>query len=302
MIVTNSNDLKNLIGDKKTAVALGSFDALHKGHTEVIGSAVRYAKKADIPAVVQLVEVPCAVRVNSLERRIEILEKLGADIVVVEEFSPQFKAIGYREFVSEYLADKYNAEAVFSGDNYRFGHMAEGDTEKLREECEKYGINVFVKSCIKLDKVISSTEIRGLVSAGKMEKVQEYMGRPFSVSGTVVHGKALGRTIGFPTANISIPQGIVEPKDGVYLSRVLFDGMVFYGITNIGAKPTVDVKEKNIETYIKDYKGNLYGKTIQVQFLKRLRDIQKFDSLDELKNQLEKDKESVELKKGSGNA
>ena len=142
--------------------------------------------------------------------------------------------------------------------------------------------------------LIPSTEIRGLVQEGRMEKVREYMGRPFSVSGTVVHSKALGRTIGFPTANINIPKGVVVPKDGVYLSRVIFDGMIFYGITNIGAKPTVDVEEKNIETYIKDYKGDLYGKEIEVQFLKRLRDIQKFDSVDQLKNQLKEDKKALE--------
>jgi len=293
MIVTNSNELKNLIGDTKTAVALGSFDAMHKGHTEVIGSAVKYARTHSIPAVVQLVEIPCAVKVNTLEKRLTVLEKLGADFVVIEEFSPQFKSVGYKEFVSEYLAGRYNAEAVFSGDNYRFGHMAEGDTKKLAEECEKYGIKTFVKTCVKLDRVISSTEIRGLVSEGKMDKVQEYMGRPFSISGTVVHGKELGRTIGFPTANINIPEDIVNPKDGVYLSRILIDGMIFYGITNIGAKPTVNIEEKNIETYIRDYKGDLYGKTIEVQFLKRLRDIQKFDTIEQLKNQLEKDKKSV---------
>ncbi len=294
MTVTNSNDLKLYIDGKKTAVALGSFDAMHKGHTEVIGDAVKFAKQNNIPAVVQLVEIPCSVKVNTLERRLQILEKLGADVVVIEEFSEEFKAVGYRDFVSEFLAERYNAAAVFSGDNYRFGHNAEGDTQKLEEECRKYGIRVFVKNCIKLDKVVSSTEIRGLVQNGKMEKVAEYMGRPFSVSGEVVHGREIGRTIGFPTANINMPEGIVVPRDGVYLSKVLFDGMVFYGITNIGAKPTVDIEEKNIETYIKDYKGDLYGKNIEVQFLKRIRDIQRFESLEELKEQLEKDKKSAD--------
>ena len=293
MIVTNSNDLKLHIDGKKTAVALGSFDAMHKGHTEVIGGAVAYARQNDIPAVVQLVEIPRDVKVNTLEKRIKILEKLGADIVVIEEFSPEFKSVGYKEFVSEYLAERYNAAAVFSGDNYRFGHMAEGDTMKLHEECSKFGIEVFVKTCVKLDRIISSTEIRGLVRDGKMEKVNEYMGRPFSVSGEVVHGKALGRKIGFPTANINIPEGVVEPKEGVYLSRVLVEGMVFYGITNIGAKPTVDVAERTIETYIKDYRGDLYGKVIEIQFLKRIRDIQKFDSIEGLKAQLEKDKQEL---------
>lgn len=294
MIVTNSNDLKLHTDGKKTAVALGSFDALHKGHTEVIGSAVRYARRHSIPAVVQLVEIPCAVRVNTIEKRLQILEKLGADIVVIEEFSEKFRNVSYKAFVQEYLAQRYNAAAVFSGDNYRFGHNAEGDTQRLAEECEKYGIEVIVKKCVILDKVISSTEIRSLVRDGKMEKVQEYMGRPFSIFGEVIHGRAVGRTIGFPTANIRIPQGIAEPKDGVYLSKVVFDGMVFFGITNIGAKPTVGVEEKNIETYIKDYKGDLYGKTIEVQFLKRIRDIQKFDNIDYLKNQLEEDKKSVD--------
>ena len=123
-----------------------------------------------------------------------------------------------------------------------------------------------------------------------MEKVTEYMGRPFSVSGEVVHGRGIGRTIGFPTANINMPEGLVVPRDGVYLSKVIVEGMVFYGITNIGAKPTVDVEDKNIETYIKDYKGDIYGKSIEVQFLKRIRDIQRFESIEDLKKQLEKDK------------
>lgn len=294
MIVTNSNDLKLYIDGKKTAVALGSFDALHKGHTEVIGDAVNFASQNHIPAVVQLVEIPCSVRVNTLEKRLEILEKLGADFVVVEEFSDAFKSVGYRDFVSDFLAERYNAAAVFSGDNYRFGHNAEGDTKKLEEECGKYGIRVFVKGCIKLDKVVSSTEIRGLIQKGKMEKVTEYMGRPFAVSGEVVHGRGIGRTIGFPTANINTPEGIAMPKDGVYFSKVLFDGMTFYGITNIGAKPTVDVEDKNIETFIKDYEGNLYGKIIEIQFLRRIRDIRRFENLEELKKQLETDKRACQ--------
>lgn len=290
MIVTNSKDLKLYIEGKKTAVALGSFDAMHKGHTEVIGDAVNFARTGNIPAVVQLVEIPCNVRVNTLEKRLQILEKLDADIVVIEEFSQEFRSVGYREFVSDFLAERYNAAAVFLGENYHFGHNAEGDTKKLEEECAKYGIRVFVKNCIKLDKVVSSTEIRGLIQDGKMEKVTEYMGRPFSVSGEVVHGRELGRTIGFPTANINIPEGLVVPRDGVYLSRVLFDNMIFYGITNIGAKPTVDVEDKNIETHIRDYKGDIYGKRIEVQFLKHIRDIQRFESIEDLKKQLEKDK------------
>ncbi len=289
MVVLKGNQHENFIFEKKTAVALGSFDALHKGHTAVIGAAVSYARENGLLSLVQLVEIPNTQRINSFEKRLEILEEMGVDAVIAEEFSPEFRSIDYKSFVAHNLFEKYNAAAVFSGENYRFGHGAEGDVHKLREECLGLGIKVFVKDCVCLDTIVSSTEIRRLVSEGKMEKVTEYMGRPFSVCGKVVHGRELGRRLGFPTANIGIPENIIMPKDGVYLSRVSFDGTVFFGVTNIGAKPTVDVAEKNIETYISDYKGDIYGKVIEVEFLKKLRDIKKFDTVDGLRKQLVQD-------------
>ncbi len=293
MKIVNSNEIKRYT-DRKTAAALGSFDALHMGHLKVIGEAVDFAKKNGILSLVQLVEMTNQTeRVKSLEKRLEILEGIGVDVVVVEEFTQEFKTVEYADFVADYIKDVYNAKAVFVGENYRFGHNAEGDTQKLTQECAKYGIEVFIQPCVESGGIISSSRIRQLIKAGRVEKVAELMTVPYSVSGEVVHGEGVGKSLGFPTANINIPEDTVIPKDGVYLSKILFDSKEFLGITNVGSKPTVNINEKNIETYIAEYDGNLYGKTVEVQFLKYLREIKKFDSLEELKGQLEKDKEKI---------
>ena len=204
-------------------------------------------------------EIPNPKRVNTLEKRLEILEDMGADIVVIEEFSPQFKRVSYDEFVREYLVNRYNAAAVFSGENYRFGYMAEGDTQKLTAECAKFGVEVFTEECVQLEGVISSTEIRRFVEKGDMEGAARYMGRPFSLSGRVVHGKALGRTLGFPTANIEIPHGFVIPKSGVYAARVVIGQKSYFSVVNVGTKPTVNDEKPNIESYIFDFDGEIYG-------------------------------------------
>lgn len=297
MVVTNSNELGKYT-DKKTAVALGSFDAIHKGHLKVIGEAVSFAKENGIYSLVQLFEtVPQSkgevLEINSLSNRIKILEELNVDIVVIEAFDEKFKNTSYEEFVRLYLKDTYNAAAVFAGDNYRFGYKAAGDIDKLREECSKYGIATRVVECIRQGEVISSTRIRECIKKGDVEESAQLMTRPYMLEGKVVHGRGVGHTIGFPTANTVIPENRVVPKDGVYLTRVTVDGQTYKGITNIGSKPTVDVEEKNIETYISDFNRDIYGETIKIEFLKFLRDIQKFDSLESLKKQLKKDKSGL---------
>ncbi len=294
MTVTNSTELKNYIKNKKTAVALGSFDALHKGHIKVISGCIDYARKNGLLSMVQLVEIPNAKRINSLKERLEILEGMGADVVVVEEFSPQFKGVKYDGFVREYLAGRYNAAAVFSGENYRFGYMAEGDTKKLAAECAKLGVAVFTEKCVQLEGVISSTQIRNFIENGDMERATEYMGRPFSLSGRVVHGKALGRKLGFPTANIEIPEGFVVPQRGVYAARVIIGGDRFFAVANVGTKPTVNDKKPNIEAYIFGFDGEIYGDEIKIEFCKKLRDIKKFENTEQLSQQIERDKHTAE--------
>lgn len=297
MVVTNSNELSKYT-DRKTAVALGSFDAIHKGHLKVIGEAVSFAKEKGIYSLVQLFEtVPESkgevLEINSLSNRIKILEDLNVDIVVIEAFDENFKNTAYDDFVRLYLKDTYNAAAVFAGDNYRFGHKAAGNIDKLSEECGKYGIDTRVIACVRQGEVISSTRIRECIKNGDVEEALQLMTRPYMLEGKVIHGRGVGHTIGFPTANTEIPENRVVPKDGVYLTKVTVDGQPYKGITNIGSKPTVAVEEKNIETYISDFKRDIYGETIKIEFLKFIRGIQKFDSLECLKKQLEKDKANL---------
>ncbi len=297
MIVTNSDELIKYTS-KKTAVALGSFDAIHKGHIAIISEAVRFAGQNNMLSLVQLFEVPPAViggadAINSFEKRIEIIEELGADIVVAERFDEAFKNVEYSDFIKEYLDRRYNSKMVFAGSNYRFGHFAEGDAQKLIAECGEYGIDVNILDCLEMDGVISSTRIREYIKEGRVDMAASLMTRPYSVIGEVVRGKALGRRLGFPTANINIPKNLIIPKDGVYEVRVNIGGKTFPGITNVGSKPTVDNEERNIETYILDFQGDIYGKKIEVKFISRLRDIKKFDSINALKEQLEKDKKLI---------
>ncbi len=293
MIAIKSDELTKYT-HKKTAVALGSFDAIHKGHIAIISEAVSYAGQNDMLSLVQLFEVPPAVlsgagAINTLEKRIEIIENLGADIVVIERFDDKFKSIEYTDFVCEYLKHQYNSGAVVAGDNYRFGHFAKGNAKSLIKLCGQCDTDVKIMDCIEFEGVISSTRIREYIRSGQVDKAATLMTRPYSVSGEVVRGRRLGHSIGFPTANMNIPEKQIVPKDGVYASRVIVGAEIFDGITNVGTKPTVECNEKNIETFIKGIDRSLYGETIEVEFVKRIRDIKKFESLSDLKAQLEED-------------
>ena len=296
--LAKGTELKTYTG-RKTAVALGSFDSIHKGHISIITEMCKYAKEHGLLSVVQIFEIPPklyngeALNVNTMKRRLEILEEMGVEAVVIESFTQEFRGIEYEEFVSDFLSERYNAKAVFAGENYRFGHLAKGDAKALVSECEKWGIDAKIIPCVEIDGTVSSSRIREFIRSGEVERATEFMTRPHVIEGEIVRGKALGRTIGFPTANMNIPENQILPKSGVYLARVLIDGKTYFGITNVGSKPTVDDERKNVETYIQDFNQEIYGKIIKIEFLKRIRDIVKFDSLEELKKQLEEDKKAI---------
>lgn len=297
MIVLSGRDIVEKPIECDTAVALGSFDAVHIGHTEIIKKAVEYARFNNVKALVYLFEkAPKAIMnndilvVNTLKKRLKIMEELGADYVVVESFTKDYRQITYQEFVNNYIVKFLNAKFVSVGFNFRFGFNCEGNSDILTKLCEKRGIKTHIQKCISFDNVVSTTYIRNLILNGEMEKCTKYLGRKFTVCGNVVHGKELGRTIGFPTANIEIPNECAVPKDGVYITETTVLGKRYSSITNIGGKPTVDEYSTNIETYITDFSDMIYDLEIEVAFLKKIRDIKKFDSLHSLSIQLEKDK------------
>lgn len=285
---------------ENTAVALGQFDAMHIGHTAIIQKAVEYAKENDIkslvfmfendPAEVILGRPPKAV--NSLSQRLDVLRSLGVDIVVVKRFDEEFSRLGAVEFVNEYLRGRLGAVYVSVGFNYRFGKNAEGDTRLLDSECSRLGIELCVVPEVRLDgEIVSSSLIRSAVISGDMEKAARLMGRCYKTGGTVVEGNRLGGTVlGFPTANINMPSGRVIPKFGVYIARAMLDGAEYPAICNIGEKPTVENNYTCIETHILGSFGELYGKNIEIEICKFIRETTRFDGMEALSEQLRADR------------
>lgn len=291
-------DLENL-RMKNTSVALGTFDAMHVGHTAIIKRAVEDAKRENRTSVVSLfLNLPANVvsdakaeQIYSFEEKCRILADLGVDVVLAERFTKTYMQKSYQDFFRDFLVKKLDAKFLSVGFNYHFGHAGEGDAEKLKDLCGAYGITLHVQPCMRLDKVISSTYIRELLKDGRVDEAQKYLGRPFSLSGVVIHGNGQGRGFGFPTANMEIPLGLV-PRFGVYVTQTCVDGRWYPSVTNIGHKPTVKKDKKSVETHILDIDEDLYGKKIEVRFLKFIRGIEKFRDVDALIAQVAQDKMS----------
>ncbi len=296
----NRHDLDNL-KLKNTAVALGVFDAMHLGHLEIVDTVVKYARENNLKSAVYMFRnIPKSVitntdikNVNLFKKRLRILYDRGVDIVIAERFTQEYMKIPYTEFVEKYLVEKFDAKFVCAGFNYHYGFRGKGNTENLKELCGKHGIKVRIAECKSLDCPVSSTLIRQLIASGEMEEAAVYLGRYFSVTRRVEHGAGLGHRIGFPTANIRLPDFHVVPKFGVYITRAKVGGKWHRAITNVGGKPTVGTDEPSIETYLFDHDGDLYGKEIEIEFRKFLRPIVKFSGVKELEAQLERDKKAA---------
>lgn len=277
----------------KTAVALGDFDAIHKGHIKIISSAGKYAKEHNCVWTVHMFSRrpnKTVKTINDREKRLKILEELGVEAVVVENFTDEIKNTSCEKFITEYIAKRLNAKAVFVGENYHFGMSAAGDAKVLEKLCREQGIKTFISKYEKTDGIpVSSTRIREMIENGDVEKARELMTRSFSLSGEVVKGKQIGRTIGFPTANVEYPRDTVIPQQGVYITMCRIGNEKFSSVTNVGEKPTVSETGENIETAINGFSGDIYGEKIEIEFIRKIRDIKKFDKLSDLSEQLEND-------------
>ncbi|MBO5981880.1 MAG: bifunctional riboflavin kinase/FAD synthetase [Clostridia bacterium] len=281
----------------KSAVALGFFDGVHVGHKAVIENAVKYSRENNIPAVVwTFLNSPkkASLSITDNDERKAFFEALGVDILIVFPFSDDVKGLTKDKFVNTVLKENLNAQKVFCGFNYSFGAGGKGTPEELKQLCEKQDISVEISKEISVDgETVSSTRIREYIENGFPEKASRLLGRPYSISGTVTNGKKLGRTLGFPTANVQIPENKVFPKDGVYLTVTSFEGKSLYGITNIGTNPTVDEKIRRAENFIFDFGEDIYGKEIKIEFLRFIRGERKFDSVELLAAQVKKDIETA---------
>jgi riboflavin kinase/FMN adenylyltransferase len=218
------------------------------------------------------------------------LRKLGVDVIVSIPFDEYMTKISAEEFVKNILVNKLGVEKVIVGYDFTYARNKEGNTDLLKILAKKYKFELEVIKPIKINGTrVSSTYIRSLVSKGNVSDVKKYLGYNYEIEGNVIQCRQIGRTIGFPTANIEIDKNMITPKTGIYATKVYIDGKIYYGATNIGYNPTVNGKSLSIETNILEFNEEIYGKTIKVEFLERTRDEKKFSSLEELKNQLEKD-------------
>ena len=293
------NSLEEIMNIRETALALGSFDGIHLGHQALISHVVEEAKKRGLAAAVftfsnhprNVIRGEGTVK-NIIYKREkeEILEGLGVDYLFDIPFTEDIMKMPKDVYVKNLLVDSCHAKLVACGFNHRFGFKAEGDTEALVELGKELGFDTFVMEPFVInDNVVSSSLIRTLIASGRVDKYPDYMGRLYAINGEVVVGNKLGRTLGFPTSNLVIDEEMVTPPNGVYVTNCIYNGVGYPSVTNVGVKPTVGEYKKNVETHIFDFDKELYGKTISVEFLLKLRDEVKFDSHEDLAEQIVRD-------------
>lgn len=300
--MTIIKSLDKVINVGNSVVTLGNFDGIHKGHIKLIEEAVNEAKSRDLKSIVFTFENhPMRYfRTNSIkniitnDEKIKILKSLGVDIILMVTFNEYMTKISAKDFVKEVLIDKLNCKKVIVGHDFTFARNKEGNTNVLKKLGKNYNMEVKVIEPIKVNGVrVSSSYIRKLIDEGKVYDIKEYLGRNYSLEGEVIHARKIGRTIGFPTANLNVDYSLVIPKNGIYAVKVYLKDKTYYGATNIGYNPTVNGQALSIETNILNFDEDIYGEIIKIEFLERIRDEKKFNSLDELKEQLSKDVDFV---------
>jgi riboflavin kinase/FMN adenylyltransferase len=287
---------------KKTIVTIGTFDGVHLGHQKIIEKLIDNAKAADCESLILtffphprmvLQEQSEIQLLNTIEERTELLRKTGLDNLIIHPFDKAFSRLTAEEFVKDILVDKLNIQKIVIGHDHRFGRNRTADIHDLIGFGEKYDFEVEQISAQEIDYVsISSTKIRMALEEGNIDLANDYLGYDYFLTGIIHKGKQLGRTIGFPTANIKIAENYkLIPKIGVYVVRSVLNGKVVFGIMNIGTNPTVDdSKQLSIEVYYLDFEADLYAQKIAVDLLHYIRPEQKFAGVDQLKIQLEADK------------
>lgn len=295
MIHVNSTDYKFM----HTSVALGKFEGLHLGHQLLLDEAVRLARRGTRAAVFTFDHIPDQVlrgesrykQVYTRQERRKILEKKGIDILVEHPFTKEFASMSPEDFIRGILVGRLGARQIIVGTDFRFGKNRSGDVNTLAYmayDCD-YELKVIDK--LKMDGAdVSTSRVREAIKDGQVEEAEKLLGRPFSLEGSVIHGKELGRRIHIPTANLQVPGDKLLPPNGVYVSRILLNDQVLYGISNIGLRPTVEESgEQNVETHIFDFDRMIYDEEIKVELLHFCRPETRFDSVEELKEQLDKD-------------
>ena len=284
--------------NEPTAVTLGKFDGLHRGHELLMQTVLDCSKKYqlasvaftfDIPPRNQVEEIVASVLTTNDEKQY-IFEKQGIDYLIECPFTTEVMSMEPEAFIS-WIVKSLNMKYVVVGDDFRFGHKRAGDYHTLQLYEEKYGYKTIVLDKLKdSNRDISSTYVREKIADGNIRKANELLGYNYFIKSEILHGKKLGRRIGVPTINMILPEHKLLPPNGVYVTEVLVDGKTYMGVTNVGCKPTVtDERIVGVETYIDDFNQDVYGEKIVVSFIESIRPEMKFESIEELKHQMEAD-------------
>jgi riboflavin kinase/FMN adenylyltransferase len=289
----------------RSVVTIGVFDGVHRGHQAIIGEAVRRARAAGVPSVVLTFDPhPSEVVrpgshptvLTSPRYKAELVERLGADVLCVLEFTPEFSRMSPAEFAHLVLVEHLHATGVVVGENFRFGHKAAGDVAELGRIGERFG---FAATGVPLvrdgDTTISSTYVRACVDAGDVAAAARALGREHRVEGLVVRGDARGRTLGYPTANLRTAPHTAVPADGVYAAWLARAGERLPAAVSIGTNPTFEGRERRVEAYVLDFDGDLYGDDVALDFVASLRtaDTMRFESVEALVAQIGRDVDNV---------
>ncbi|MCU0430602.1 MAG: bifunctional riboflavin kinase/FAD synthetase [Cytophagaceae bacterium] len=283
-------------------VTIGTFDGVHLAHQKIIRRVIAESQRLGIHAAVLTFwphprkviagELPVPALLTSLSEKCESLEALGLDRIIITPFTREFSELDPLTFISEILVNTLQTKKIIIGYDHRFGKDRKGNYDLLKQESNRMGFEVEEITQQSLDEfAISSTQIRTYLNAGEVHQASLLLGRPYSLKGLVVKGKQIGRTLGFPTANIQpeAPDKLI-PADGVYAVTVNHDHRYYAGMMNIGNRPTVDGTNKTIEVHLLNFDKDIYGESLQINFIQRIRDQRKFSGLEELKSQLILDK------------
>ena len=295
------NSIQEFSAPAKTIVTLGTFDGVHKGHRHLLQRLVAASKETGCGSVVltffphprMVLQQAADVKLlNTIAEKAALLESCGIDNLIIHPFSHEFSRLTAEEFVKDILVGQLNICKIIIGHDHRFGRNRTATTSDLVAMGRVYGFEVEQVSALEVNAIsISSTKIRNALLEGDIATANSYLGYPYFISGTVTAGKQLGRTIGFPTANLAIAEDYkLLPSHGVYAVSCLIKGAVVFGMMNIGNRPTVGGTTTTIEVHLFDFNADIYGTTLWVSLHERLRDEQKFESVNALKVQLAQDK------------
>lgn len=298
-VVDNLQDAGDAIGDRRTVCCVGVFDGIHVGHQRLIGSAVGQARRQRKQSVVLtfrnhplsvLAPAYAPPLLTDANEKAKRLAALRPSLVVMIPFDHAFADLEPEAFVEDVLVRRLRAASVWCGRDFRFGREGRGDIQLLEDYGRQYGLQAQTLDPVRLhNHTVSSTWVRALIEEGQVEQAAACMERPHVIAGVVVPGHQRGAQLGYPTANIALPEGLVLPGDGIYAVRVRTGKRRYEGMAHIGPVPTFDLRERRFEVHVFDFQGHLVGKTLAIAFIARLRDLERFESSDQLVAQLRAD-------------